>query len=155
MEPNFYQGERVYTNRLPMLFNGTDLGNTLGLSYQRGEVIVFYKPGMDGSLIKRVIGLPGEELEIKNGNFYINGRKLVENYLPPGTYTKGGTFLPENKLIIIPSDSYFISGDNRSVSNDSRYLGFIKKDWMQGDVIFRIWPLDRLTGITVGSYSLE
>lgn len=155
MEPNFHNGERVYTNRLPQWFSEGGLSKSLSLTYDRGDVIVFYKPGMSGSLIKRVIGLPGDTVELKNGQFYVNDQHLVEDYLDPDLYTKSGTFLAEGEVKQVPEDSYFVAGDNRAVSNDSRFIGFIKKEWMQGKVIFRLWPLDKFGIIHAGEYQLS
>ncbi|CAG0943151.1 signal peptidase I [Candidatus Brocadiaceae bacterium] len=155
MEPNFHNGERVYTNRLPQWFSDGDVGRALNLSYNRGDVIVFYKPGMGGSLIKRIIGIPGDKIELLNGQFYVNGKRLLEEYLASDLYTKSGTFLSEGEVVQVPENSYFVAGDNRAVSNDSRFIGFIDKEWMQGKVIFRLWPLDKIGIIHAGEYKLE
>lgn len=154
MEPSFHNGERVYTNRLPQWLSDTSIGDFLNLNYNRGDVIVFYKPGMTGSLIKRVIGLPGDEVLLSNGKFYVNGQLLDEKYISDDLITKEGTFLKEGESVIVPEDNYFVAGDNRGVSNDSRYIGFIKKDWMQGKVVFRLWPLDKFGLISSGEYAL-
>lgn len=167
MEPTFYNGERVYTNRLPQWFSTTDFGKSTGLDYNRGDVIVFFKPTMGSSLIKRVIGLPGDTIKIENGKVYVNGKLLVEDYLPKDTYTKPGslkegqeykveledTDIKGNK--VIDQDVFFVMGDNRAVSNDSRYIGFIKREWMQGKVIFRLWPLDKFGVLNQGKYELQ
>lgn len=142
MEPNLYTGERLYTNRLTHWFSETDFGKTLGLTYHRGEIIVFQKPGMD-MLIKRIIALPGETVELKNQRFYVNGQLLSEPYLASDVLTKEGSFLRENQKLTVPENSYFVAGDNRPVSNDSRYIGFVKTDWIIGKPFFRIWPLDK------------
>lgn len=154
MEPNFHNGERVYTNRLPQWFSNTGIGDFLNLNYERGDIIVFYKPGMTGSLIKRVIGLPGDEIELLRGHFYVNGQQLDEKYISSTLITKEGTFLKEGEPTIVPADSYFVAGDNRGVSNDSRYIGFIRNEWMQGKVVFRLWPLDKFGLISQGDYEL-
>ncbi len=155
MEPNFYNGERVYTNRLPQWLNDTSVGKFLDLDYKRGDVIVFYKPGMIGSLIKRVIGLPKDKVKIQDGHFFINGQELIEDYISKDVFTKGGTFIAEGEEKTVPDNSYFVAGDNRTVSNDSRYLGFILKDWMQGKVIFRLWPLDKIGIINEGQFEIK
>jgi len=144
MEPNFHNGERVYTNRLPQWLNNTFLTRVLGLDYSRGDVIVFNITGTSISLIKRIVGLPGDKLEINNGNIYLNDQLLKESYLPQNIKTNSGTYIKEGEIFTIPQDSFFVAGDNRPNSNDSRYLGFIKKDWMQGKVLVRVWPLSRL-----------
>lgn len=166
MEPNFQNGERVYTNRLPQWFSQSDFASSLSLDYQRGDIIVFFKPTLGSSLIKRVIGLPGDTIKIEDGRVYVNGKLLVENYLPEGTFTKPGNLregqeykvqLEEvglNGEKIINEDVFFVMGDNRAVSNDSRYIGFVKREWMQGKVIFRLWPLEKVGVINHGEYQL-
>lgn len=143
MLPNYHSGDRLYTNKLSHWFNGTDLGRVLGLDYKRGDVVVVDKPGLGLSLIKRIVGLPGERIEIRDGNVYINGIALKEEYLDDSIETKGAVFLQENKEVLVPEDSYFVMGDNRPVSNDSRYIGFINKDWISGKIFLRIWPVDK------------
>ncbi len=146
MEPTFYTGERLYTNRLSHWFNGTSVGEVLNLDYKRGDIVVLQIPGND-ALIKRIIGLPGEKIEIKNGHFYINDQLLKEDYLDPSVETQGGSFLREKIPQNIPEGYYFVAGDNRSVSNDSRYFGFVKTEWLIGKPFIRIWPLDRFGGV--------
>jgi len=144
MEPTFFTGERLYTNRLSHWFSSTVIGKDLGLSYERGNIVVFQKPGMD-MLIKRIIGLPGEIIELKNGNFYINDLLLDEPYISSTLFTKEGSFLREDQRLTIPENTYFVAGDNRPVSNDSRYIGFIDTDWILGKPFLRIWPFNRIT----------
>lgn len=166
MEPTFHNGERVYTNRLPQWLSTTDVGKTLGLNYNRGDIIVFFKPTMGNSLIKRVIGLPGDTIKIQGGRVYVNGKMLEETYLPDGTFTKSGNLkegveykvqieeVNGNGETVIDQDVFFVMGDNRAVSNDSRYIGFIKREWMQGKVVFRLWPLEKLGFITGTTYNM-
>lgn len=167
MEPTFYNGERVYTNRLPQWLSNSDIGKVTGLGYNRGDIIVFFKPTMGSSLIKRIIGLPGDTIKIENGSVYVNGQLLVEDYLPEGTYTKSGNLtegqeykvqleqVDSNGNTIIDQDVFFVMGDNRAVSNDSRYIGFIKREWLQGKVIFRLWPLEKFGIINSGQFELK
>jgi signal peptidase I len=159
MDPNFQHGQRVFTNRLPQWLNGASFSNKLDLDYQRGDVIVFQKPGAANPLIKRVIGMPNETIAIRDGHYYINGNKLEEDYIDYSKYpTKGGSFIDEDKdPVTIPEGFYFVSGDNRPVSNDSRYvqIGFINREWIKGKVIFSLWPLDNFGIIHAGEYELE
>ena len=93
------------------------------------------------SYIKRVIGLPGEHVQIKDGKVYINGEELQENYLPEDVITdagRGGQFLD----IVVPEGTVFVMGDNRGNSGDSRMLGCIPYEKIEGKVVFRFWPLN-------------
>jgi len=112
----------------------------------RGDIVVFKSPpNVDPSvkdLVKRVIGLPGETIEGRaDGHIYVNGKQLHEPYLPQGT-APGPSF----HAIKIPADSYWVMGDNRSNSRDSRFFPehFIRKKDIVGRVFLRIWPLKRL-----------
>ena len=92
------------------------------------------------SYIKRVIALPGEHIEIKDGKVYINGKELQENYLPEGimTNSEGGQFID----LIVPEGTIFAMGDNRGNSGDSRKFGCIPYEKIEGKVVFRFWPLN-------------
>lgn len=107
---------------------------------RRFEVIVFKYPndpiGTRRDFIKRVIGLPGEEIEIKNGVVYIDNQPLVENHTM--YYDKYNM-----KKIKVPKNCYFVMGDNRPNSADSRYWGFVPNDNLIGSAFLRIWPLNR------------
>jgi len=92
----------------------------------------------DDVLIKRVIGLPGEEIQARNGRVFIDGRELVEPYLPEAVAT--ADFGP----MVVPDDAVFVLGDNRANSQDSRFIGPIPVDSITGRAIARIWPPDRL-----------
>jgi signal peptidase I len=108
----------------------------------RGDIVVFTRPPNEPNdikdLVKRVIALPGETVEGRNGHVYINGRLLEEPYLPPGTITS--TFSP----VTLPSNSIWVMGDNRQNSADSRSFGAIKESSIVGRVFLRIWPLSRI-----------
>jgi signal peptidase I len=108
----------------------------------RGDIVVFTRPPNEPNdikdLVKRVIGLPGDTVEGRNGHIYINGRLLEEPYLPRGTITE--TFEPR----VIPANSIWVMGDNRGNSADSRVFGPIKESTVVGRVFLRIWPLSRI-----------
>ncbi|RMD77184.1 signal peptidase I [Candidatus Dojkabacteria bacterium] len=147
MQPNFYSGQLLFISKIPQIFN---------LEYQRGEVIIYQKPNHP-EFVKRIIGLPGEKVSIKNCFIYINGKKLIESYLPSGLCTFGGSFVQDGgDPLEIPLGHYFTVGDNRSKSNDSRFveIGFIKKEWIKGSVFFRVWPLENFGFINPGKYEL-
>lgn len=98
-------------------------------SPQRGEVVVFRSIKDPNTVFaKRIIGLPGESLEIKGGKVYVNNKTLEEPYLEKDVYTGAETFLPENKNVTIPDNEYFVMGDNRPHSSDSREWGFLPKE---------------------------
>ena len=102
------------------------------------------------SYIKRVIGLPGEHVEIKDGKVYINGNELKENYLSDTVKTESmdGDFFD----IIVPQNTVFVMGDNRSGSSDSRIFGCIPYEKIEGKVIFRFWPLNNIGSVKTANY---
>ena len=87
-------------------------------------------------LIKRLVGLPGEQLEVKNGVIVINGQEIKETHLINQDYANFGP-------VTIPADSYFVMGDNRPASADSRYWGFLPKAKLIGPAFLRIWPITK------------
>jgi signal peptidase I len=133
MVPTLKIDDRVLVNKLSYKLHDPN----------RGDVLVFKAPPMAKTaeikdLIKRVVGLPGETIEGKGGHIYINGKLLKEDYLPKGVESR--TFGP----VKVPKDSYFLLGDNRSVSEDSTYFGAVNRDQLIGRAFLRIWPLNRL-----------
>jgi signal peptidase I len=135
MEPTLKVGDKVLVNKLSY-----DLH-----SIHRGDVIVFKKPPDDNTpgikdLIKRVIGLPGESIAGRNGQIYINGNLLREPWLPKVDQDTTSTFGP----IPIPAGEYFVMGDNRSDSSDSRVFGPIPKSLVVGRAFIIVWPLSRI-----------
>lgn len=132
----------------PIKVNGNSMNNTLKnkdimildkISYRFQEIerfdIVVIKKGND-YLIKRVIGMPGETVEYKNNKLYINGKNIDEKFI----HEKTNDFIMEEK---IPDDCYFVVGDNRPVSNDSRYIGVINKNDILGKTSLVIFPFSR------------
>jgi signal peptidase I len=107
---------------------------------QRGDIIVF-KPSNDAShdYIKRIIAVPGDHLRIVHAQVFINGHQLKEDYLPE-QWTWTDTWNSGNEDVV-PPNSYFVMGDNRNHSTDSRFLGYQKKDQFLGKAWVRIWPL--------------
>jgi signal peptidase I len=133
MEPTLMVGDKVLVNKLAYDFHPV----------HRGDVIVFSKPANDYSpgvkdLIKRVIGLPGETISASGGKVFINGKELAEPWLPSGTTT--ADFGP----VLIPPGEYFVMGDNRGNSADSRVIGPIKKSLIVGRAFLIVWPLGRI-----------
>lgn len=107
-------------------------------SYKRYDIVVI-KEGNE-RIIKRIIGMPGESIKIVEGIIYINGEAIEDKYA--STYTEDFS-LSKFDLEVIPEDSYFVLGDNRKVSKDSRLLGPINKKQIQGKAIYRIWPFNK------------
>ena len=124
MEPNFAEGDRVVVNKAVYWFGEP----------QRGDVIIFEEPnGTEEDFIKRVIGIPGDTVEIKNGAVYVNGTKLDEPYvMAPPTYTMAA--------ITVPEERYFVLGDNRNYSNDSHNGWFVEEDKIHGKAWLITWP---------------
>lgn len=147
MYPNYHNGEYILTNLI-----------TLKLSeINRGDVIVFQAPpDREKDFIKRVIGLPNENVELKNGTVFVNGEGLDESdYLASDVKTYGGTFLPDNHEVTVPSDSYLVLGDNRRGSSDSREWGFVSKDKIIGKSFFVYWPIDRSRLVKQGKTNIN
>lgn len=123
MEPTLFSGEYVVVNRLSY---------RLG-SPHRGDIIVFHFPrDPKEEYIKRVIGLPGDEVEVRNGTVYINGQPLDENYLKVKTNYIGSWVIPEGQL--------FVLGDNRNNSSDSHDWGTVPLDYVVGKAVMVYWP---------------
>lgn len=136
--PTWKTDERFLTEKITYRF---------GLP-QRGDFVVIVSPrNADIDFIKRVVGLPGESIRLKSCQVYINNALLSEPYLQPNTCTAPESFLRENVNYQIPGDSYFLLGDNRPGSSDSRDFGPIPKSKIVGKVIFRYWPPERIAPI--------
>lgn len=151
MEPSFYTKEIYFANRVVQWLNETPIGEATGFSYKRGDAVVLQVPGYP-QFIKRIIALPGDKIAIRDGSVYLNDQLISEDYLPPALYTRGGDFLEDGgESQIVPPGSVFVMGDNRPVSYDSRFLGFIRNDWLKGKVFLRVYPLDAFGLIPTGT----
>ena len=136
MEPNFYENEYLIIDEISYRFNEP----------QRGEVVIFRNPQNTRTyFIKRIIGLPGEEIELKEGRVYIDGEKLEEVYISHFS-------TEDHPPRILVEDEYFIMGDNRTNSLDSRQIGPVKKNSIIGRVWIRGWPFDRLGTFNLPQY---
>lgn len=132
MEPNLKNNEYILTSKIAY-----KLGKP-----QRGDIIVFKSPKTtEVDYIKRIVGLPGDQLSIANGKVYMNGKELKESYLPPNTITNlyPGSYLTEGTPILIPPKNYFTLGDNRSHSVDSRDFGPVPSENIIGKYLFIYW----------------
>jgi signal peptidase I len=147
MEPNLLIGDHLLVNKFNFAPTATGLERTLLPidPIRRGDIIVFkYPEEPDRDFIKRVIGLPGETLELKNKKVYINNMPLDEPYVhymfPPGD--EGQEVPPDFDVrvtygpVTVPPDHYFMMGDNRDNSQDSRYWGFLPRDYVKGKALF-------------------
>jgi signal peptidase I len=140
-----YQPVRVEgTSMLPMLEDQDRLFiNKLAYrvgEIQRGDVVVFLYPhDHQKSYIKRVIALPGDDLKIEHGHVFVNGKELVEKYVPP-------RFEDDRSLqeTMVPDHEYFVMGDHRSISSDSRDFGPVDKDLIYGKAAFVYWPMEQV-----------
>lgn len=139
-----YQPVRVEgTSMLPMLEDQDRLFiNKLAYrvgDIHRGDVVVFLYPNdRQKSYIKRVIALPGDDLRIDHGRVYVNGKLLAEKYVPPRFADDRS--LPET---IVPQHQYFVMGDHRSISSDSRDFGPVDRELIYGKAAFVYWPMDQ------------
>lgn len=136
MVPTLEMGDRVLVNKLS--YDAHELN--------RGDVVVFARPdtlpagpGEPEDLIKRVIGLPGDELITKDGQLYVNGRLLEEPYLPEGTATYG-----IDQPLTVPEGQILVLGDNRENSSDGRVFGTIDADTVVGRAFMIMWPPGRI-----------
>jgi signal peptidase I len=131
MEPTLHSDQRLVVEKVSYRFHGP----------RRGDVIVLKSPRQSSELlIKRVIGLPGEAVEIRQGRVYINGEEWDEPYLERST---GGNWGP----IIVPPLHVFVLGDNRSFSNDSRAFGMVPIENIVGRAWVSYWPLDEVGAV--------
>ncbi len=132
MSSTLENGDVLILNKFKYRFTDIKRGDIISLEYADTKY-----------LIKRVIGLPGDNISIKNNNLYLNGELYVENYLDEGLVYDDFD-LSDLGYETIPDDMYLVLGDNREDSLDSREIGLISKDEVIGKVSFRIWPLNKL-----------
>jgi signal peptidase I len=143
MEPNFHDGEYLLSDKITYRLREP----------QRGDVIVFEAPGASGDeFIKRIIGLPGDKVSVKDGRVYLNAEMLNEIYIPTTTVTGGGSFLREGSEVTVPDNFFFVLGDNRSFSSDSRAWGFVSKTKITGRAWFIYWPPEKFGTVHAAQY---
>ena len=139
MLPTLQIGERIVVDKLSYHLHGV----------HRGDIVVFRKPPLEqadySDLVKRVIGLPGETISAVGGRVYIDGRPLAEPWLPQPMPVTAPSPLPEgfslNHPYIIPAGEYYVMGDNRTDSEDSRYFGPIPGNLIVGKMVLEVWPI--------------
>ncbi len=145
MLPQLDDGERLLVNKLVYY-------NIQGVSWghlERGDIVVFWYPSdPDKSYVKRIIGLPGETVEIRNGRVFINGLELSEPYID----TIHNQNLRENLIKSVDKHYYFVMGDNRDNSSDSRVWGLVPEKYIYGKAFFRYWSPSKAGFLEHGTY---
>ncbi|MCP5118949.1 MAG: signal peptidase I [bacterium] len=132
MMPALVDQERIFINKFIYRFGFGEI--------ERGDMVVFWFPGDPSkSYIKRVVGLPNDSVEIREGVVHVNGQPLEERYVP-SEYRDRQSRPP----LKIPSDEYFVLGDHRSSSNDSRAWGPVHRRHIYGKAVFVYWPIEKM-----------
>ncbi|MBI1919353.1 signal peptidase I [Candidatus Microgenomates bacterium] len=132
MFPNFHNKEYILTDKISYRLR----------SPQAGEVIVFKAPNnLERDYIKRIIAKSADQVKIEKGRVFINGQLLIEQYLPADIKTYSGSTIKEGVEYTVPAGSYFVLGDNRTNSSDSREWGFVKREQIIGRSFIVYWPL--------------
>ncbi|MBV8890481.1 MAG: signal peptidase I [Acidobacteria bacterium] len=130
MMPCLLDQERIFVNKFVYRLE----------AIERGDIVVFrYPRDPSKSYIKRVIGVSGDRIRIVSGQVYVNGKLLDEDYVPP-PYEDERSY-PEQ---VVPPHAFFVLGDHRSMSNDSRDFGPVKESFIYGKAVFGYWPMDKL-----------
>ena len=130
MMPSLDDQERIFVNKFVYRLE----------AIQRGDIVVFrYPRDTSKSYIKRVVGLAGDHIRIDDGLVYVNDKPLDEDYVP-AAFADNRSY-PET---IVPQNSFFVLGDHRSMSNDSRDFGAVKETFIYGKAVFGYWPVDKL-----------
>lgn len=148
MEPNLINNDYVLTDKVSYRV-GTP---------KRGDVVVIHAPeaancptGTGCDFIKRLIGLPGETIAVKDNGIFVNGKKLPEPYIPSDFQTLAGNYT-KGREVVLGEDQYFVVGDNRLHSSDSRAWGPVARDGIVGRAFFRYWPVEDIASIPAVSY---
>ena len=148
MLPQLHDGERLLVNKLVYYKI-----QTVGWGHlERGDIVVFWFPKEpDKSYVKRIIGLPGETVEVRNGKVLIDGQELNETYLDAEHNKSLPTFAPRK----VEDHFYFVMGDNRDNSSDSRYWGLVPEKYIYGKAFFRYWQPSNMGFLKHGEYNIE
>ncbi|MFH1840776.1 MAG: signal peptidase I [Candidatus Shapirobacteria bacterium] len=134
MYPSFHDGDYLLTDKISYRLNAP----------QPGDVIVFTAPqNREYDYIKRIIAAPLESVELCQGQVTVNNRLLMETYLPDNLKTLSGSFTKECQKITLGKDEFFVLGDNRSHSSDSREWGIVPRSLIIGKAWLRYWPVER------------
>jgi signal peptidase I len=130
MMPSLQDQERIFVNKFVYRLE----------AIERGDIVVFrYPRDPSKSFIKRVVAVAGDHVRIDGGQVYVNGQPLDEDYVPPA-YTDRRSYAEA----VVPAGSYFVLGDHRTLSNDSRDFGPVSRDYIYGKAVFGYWPMEKL-----------
>ena len=136
----------------PTLHNGDRMVLSKVGDIHRFDVVILKAPDENVEYIKRVIGMPGDTVEMRSGVLYINGKKVDQPFINTEALAKQTVFMDDFTLESltgeskVPEGKYFVLGDNRGVSKDSRMIGFINRSAIEGKAVFTIWPFGRIGG---------
>jgi signal peptidase I len=136
MQPTFHDGEFLVVSRVHYLFGEPS----------RGDIVVFHSPRYrpdDPPLIKRLVGMPLDTIEIRDTRVYVNGTMIEEPYINEACTTN----MCPNEAWTLGANEYFLMGDNRNHSNDSRAFGPVSRDLIVGEALFRYWPLSKFGSV--------
>src|SRR5438270_1442916 len=135
MMPTLTDQERIFINKFTYRFG-------FG-SVSRGDTVVFWYPqDTSKSYIKRVIGVPGDRIRVEGGLVYVNGTALQESYVPPEN--RDSNSWRDGEEQVVPDGKYFVLGDHRNQSSDSRMWGYVPRENIYGKAVFVYWPLDKM-----------
>ncbi len=148
MLPQLNDGERLLVNKLVYYkIQSVSWGHL-----ERGDIVVFWFPKEpDKSYVKRIIGLPGEMVEVRNGKVIIDGQELAEDYLD----IEHNQSLPSFPARRVDDHHYFVMGDNRDNSSDSRYWGLVPEKYIYGKAFFRYWKPSKMGFLEHGEYDIN
>ncbi len=158
MQPHQVNGRSMFPT-----FNSGDYLLTNKVSYRAGnpkmgDIVVFHAPeeascptGTGCDFIKRILAVPGDTIALHDNAYYVNGERIEESYIPDDFKSLPGKFI-DGRTINLGPDEYFVSGDNREYSSDSRVWGPISKSDIVGKAFFRYWPADEIGAIHSATY---
>jgi len=148
MLPQLHNGERLLVNKLIYYrIQSFSWGHI-----ERGDIVVFWYPkDPEKSYVKRIIGLPGDTVEVRNGTVYVNDEQMRENYIDAGFNQSGANHRREK----VAEHYYFVMGDNRDNSSDSRYWGLVPEKYVYGKVFFRYWMPSNAGFVPKGTFELD
>lgn len=142
MEPNFWNGDYLIVDELSLLLRNPE----------RSEVVILKLPGNSSFFIKRVVGLPNEKLEIKEGKIRVFNEKNKDGFVLKEKYIGEAPITYPDAKISLKENEYFLMGDNREKSLDSRIWGSVSKNNIVGRAFIRLWPIESISFVTANAY---